>query len=136
MRLLNEKCAKCDMCSEVTETITGVQLEKTYYQCLADIESDCLGGEPIEKEYSILDVHEAIKSGSYMNLGRLGTLLVLRTYFEDRWNNGGGFIHKICEAIVVADTSNLIALHRAYPILVEGYISYGTGRTWSEFLNQ
>lgn len=57
-----------------------------------------------------------------------------RAYFEDRWNNGGGFMKKLCDTITVADTSNLIKLHKAFPELVEGYIAYGKGKTWEEFI--
>lgn len=57
-----------------------------------------------------------------------------RAYFEDRWNNGGGFMRKLCDTITVADTSNLIKLHKAFPELVEGYIAYGMGKTWEEFI--
>jgi hypothetical protein len=56
-----------------------------------------------------------------------------REYFEDRWNNGGGFISGLCNVITKADCENLRKLHKAYPELVEGYISYGMGQTWEEF---
>jgi hypothetical protein len=56
-----------------------------------------------------------------------------REYFEDRWANGGGFTSGLCNVITKADCDNLRRLHKAYPELVEGYISYGMGQTWEEF---
>lgn len=47
MMTLNQKCANCSMASEVTETINGtpLPLDKQYYQCLANMEDECLDGE-------------------------------------------------------------------------------------------
>lgn len=62
-------------------------------------------------------------------------LAELRFYFEDRWNNGGGFMKNICEAIVKADLENLAHLYRAFPRLVDGYSVYAFGKTWEQFQN-
>jgi hypothetical protein len=45
----NNKCMGCSMCSRVTEYPTGVPVpvSEQYYQCLADVAYECLGGEGI-----------------------------------------------------------------------------------------
>ena len=57
-----------------------------------------------------------------------------RLYFEIKWNSGGSFYHNLCEAIAVSDANNLVNLHKSFPELTEGYISYSQGKTWGEFL--
>jgi hypothetical protein len=56
-----------------------------------------------------------------------------REFFEYNWISGGGYISGLCDVITKADTHNLKKMHRAYPDLVEGYISYSMGKTWEEF---
>ena len=40
--LNNERCEQCGMRSLVTQTITGVEIDPPYWQCLANAEMDCL----------------------------------------------------------------------------------------------
>lgn len=46
-----EKCSKCDMCVLVTRTVSYAPLDHVnqYYQCVAGMEQECLGGKDMNK---------------------------------------------------------------------------------------
>lgn len=55
--------------------------------------------------------------------------------FEDGYYNQlGSFMKLLCDTIVKADIDNTKKLYRAYPELVEGYILWNKGITWTEFI--
>ena len=52
--------------------------------------------------------------------------------FEYLWENGGGFMHSLCDTICKADYKNLGLLYKAYPLLVDGYCEYSQGHLFNE----
>lgn len=58
-----------------------------------------------------------------------------KTYFINRWNNGGGFMRNLCDTITVADGDNLALLYLAFPRLVNGYCLYHFGKDYTTWLS-
>lgn len=63
-----------------------------------------------------------------------GDMAERRKYFEDRWHNGGGFMNKICETLVVADLGNIAKLHKGFPELTDAYCCWSGGRHYADFM--
>ncbi len=57
MKQLNKKCRGCNCVGLVNQSITGVKFEesKQYYQCVADMESECLEGESMTIKSEVLE---------------------------------------------------------------------------------
>lgn len=54
--------------------------------------------------------------------------------FIDKWDNGGGFMRSLCDAICKSDIENLRKLNLAYPDLVNGYCMYAFNKPYDEFM--